>query len=65
MLYETTVNGLQPPGSRWADSASVQTLYHEATHAIIDIDDVDDNGLFKSAVFEFDRAKLEKRQSRR
>ena len=58
VLYETTVNGLQQPGGRWADSTSVQTLYHEATHAIIDIDDVDDNGLFKSAVFEFDRAKL-------
>jgi hypothetical protein len=58
VLYETTVQGLQPPKSRWADSQSVQTLYHESTHAIIDIDDIDDNGLFKSAAFEFDRAKL-------
>jgi hypothetical protein len=58
VLYETTVNGLKQPGSRWADAVSVQTLYHEATHAIVDIDDVDDNGLFKSAVFEYDRAKL-------
>ena len=58
VLYEPTVQGLRQPGSQWADAVSVQTLYHEATHAVIDIDDVDDNGLFKEAVYLYKQARL-------
>jgi hypothetical protein len=58
VLYEDTVQGLRQPGSQWASSVSVQTLYHEATHAVIDIDDVDENGLFKEAMFLYKKAKL-------
>lgn len=58
VLYEPTIKGLEQNGSQWADAVSVQTLYHEATHAVMDIDDVDENGLFKSAAFEFKRARL-------
>lgn len=58
VLYEDTVQGLKRSGKRPISDISVQTLYHEATHAVIDIDDIDDTYMFDNAMIEFKRAKL-------
>jgi hypothetical protein len=42
-----------------ADSGSVNTLYHEATHAYIDLVDLDDENLWAEAVWIYKRAKLQ------
>ena len=41
-----------------ADQGSVNTLYHEATHAYIDLVDLDDENLWAEAVWIYKRAKL-------
>lgn len=58
ILYENTVKGLRRVGKKPASSTSVLNLYHEAAHAVIDIDDIDDTSMFDSARIEFARAKL-------
>jgi hypothetical protein len=55
-LYEGTWTGLRR--STLADSSSVLNLYHEATHAVMDIDDVSDYDWFRDAQLYYSRAKL-------
>ncbi|NOT83617.1 MAG: hypothetical protein HOP02_02310 [Methylococcaceae bacterium] len=57
-LYADTVHGLQHSSKVRASEVSVQTLYHEATHAFIDIVDADETSMFKNAVSEYKNSKL-------
>jgi hypothetical protein len=55
-LYRNTVIGLQRPPL--ADSGAVLNLYHEATHAVMDLDDAGEESWFKRAEQYYDGAPL-------
>jgi hypothetical protein len=56
VLYEQTWKGLTRPD--FADLASVLNLYHEGTHAYIDLVDYDETQEFGRAMQYYERAKL-------
>jgi hypothetical protein len=56
VLYEKTWKGLSRPD--FADSTSVLNLYHEGTHAYIDLVDYDDTREFGEAMKHYEWAKL-------
>jgi hypothetical protein len=56
VLYEPTWRGLTR--SDFADVVSVQTLYHEGTHAYIDLVDYDDSREFGEAMQYYEMSKL-------
>jgi hypothetical protein len=63
-LYESTWKGLDVPVSAngipvLASDVSVQTLYHEATHAYIELDDYDQTQEFGEAMKYYNHVKLE------
>jgi hypothetical protein len=57
VLYENTWKGLTRPH---VDSSTVDTLYHEGTHAYIDLDDYDETQEFGRAIQYYVGAQLEK-----
>jgi hypothetical protein len=59
VLYEEDLSGLVRPESNRADFGTVSTLYHEATHAYVDIVDLDDKPLWQEAARHYQRARLE------
>jgi hypothetical protein len=58
VLYESTWKGLSRP--EFADTVSVLTLYHEGTHAFIDLVDYDQSREFGEAMKYYEWAKLQK-----
>ena len=58
ILDDDTMSGLLDPENVRGSNGSVSTLYHEATHAYIDIVDLDDENLWAEAVWLYKRAKL-------
>src|SRR5215831_8012546 len=56
VLYESTWKGLSRPD--FADSTSVLNLYHEGTHAYIDLTDYDQTREFGEAMKYYEWAKL-------
>jgi hypothetical protein len=56
VLYEPTWRGLTRPN--FADVVSVQTLYHEGTHAYIDLVDYDETREFGEAMQCYEMSKL-------
>jgi outer membrane protein OmpA-like peptidoglycan-associated protein len=58
VLYEDTVAGLEITPEKSARSA-IQTLYHEATHAYIDLMSIDGTPMFKRAADYYKGARLD------
>jgi hypothetical protein len=58
VLYESTWRGLLHNPSKRADVTAVQTLYHEASHAYVDLEDIDDTKMWAEAVSIYKTAKL-------
>ncbi len=57
-LSTPTLLGLRHDATRMADEIAVNTLYHEATHAYVDLVDADETDLWAEAVREYQGAKL-------
>jgi hypothetical protein len=58
VLYKNTWGGLNEPGIT-GSYGSVNTLYHEATHAYVDLVDLDDENLWAEAEWIYGRARLQ------
>jgi hypothetical protein len=57
-LSTSTIMGLQHHSTSMADEVAVNTLYHESTHAYVDLVDADETSMWADSVQEYEGAKL-------